>query len=66
MYGKYSFKINIILYNTYIARNPDTFMLKDTIYKIRNVAWLTGFNNHATFQTFKSTWGQSLYFGGNI
>ena len=39
---------------------------KDTIYKIRNDVCFTGVNNHATFQYFKSTWGQSLYFEANM
>ena len=39
---------------------------KDTIYKIRNDVCFTGVNNHATFQHFKNTWGQSLYFEANM
>ena len=46
-----------------IKYNIDT---KDTIYKIRNDVCFTGVNNHATFQHFKSTWGQSLYFEANM
>ena len=41
-------------------------IIKDTIYKIRNDVCFTGVNNHATFQHFKSTWGQSLYFEANM